>query len=129
MTYQDKEGPVALAEGEEQKKPPEINSEEDVPFPSGQQSVAIEDSEPMDENLNNTDDLQAQIIRFKYRTGRKVLYAAMAAMAALALIDLAASAQPPIESELINNAFEAFKLITMTVLGFIFGANDTTRTN
>ena len=48
-----------------------------------------------------------------------VLFTAMGGMMALVLLDVFFT----LRSELVSNAFEVFKLVTVTVLGYIFGAN------
>ncbi len=58
--------------------------------------------------------------RLRFQTGLAVLFTAMGAMAALVLADTALGGS---ESGLIGNAFEAFKLIAVTVLGYIFGTD------
>ena len=65
---------------------------------------------------------QASLRRLKFETGLIVLFAAMAAMAALAVMSMFISGQGDGETTLLTNAFEAFKLIAVTVLGYIFGA-------
>ena len=57
--------------------------------------------------------------RVRQDTGFAVLFTAMGAMMALVLMDVFFT----LRSELVSNAFEAFKLIAVTVLGYIFGAN------
>ncbi len=61
------------------------------------------------------------MVRLRFQTGLAVLFTAMGAMAALVLADMALGGQS--ESGLIGNAFEAFKLIAVTVLGYIFGTD------
>lgn len=100
---------------------PKIKGEEDISF-SGLHIESGEKKQPSD-NLSETDDLNKEITRFRYQTGRRVLYIAMAAMGISVVLDMIASYIPGVESELLTNAFEAFKLITMTVLGYIFGSN------
>ena len=94
------------------KDVPVISSEEDIPF--------LPKSD--DPTLGKEDDINKEITRFRYHTGGKVLYISMAAMGAAVALNLICSICK-VENELITNAFEAFKLITMTVLGYIFGSN------
>lgn len=103
------------------KEIPEIEKEEDIPFPA--QKAFQDPDSPVDKKLNKTDDLSREITRFRYRTGGRVLYIAMAAMGVAVVIDLIALCFGK-QSELVINAFEAFKLITMTVLGYIFGSDN-----
>ncbi len=105
---------------------PEIECEEDVPFPVGMElpsHSASNPSRPLDQKLGETDDLDKEITRFRFFTGRTVLFIAMGAMAIMVLLDIFVSHSLEETSDLIENAFEAFKLITMTVLGYMFGSN------
>ena len=68
------------------------------------------------------DNSSKEITRFRYRTAREVLYIAMGALGISVILDLL-SIWLHLESSLITNAFEAFKLITVTVLGYIFGSH------
>lgn len=106
------------------KEIPEITAEEDAPFPINLSGGGGGDDgrSRIDGNLGQTDSLDKEITRFRYRTGRQVLFAAMALMCVSVGTDLIASALG-LESNLISSAFEAFKLITMTVLGYIFGSS------
>lgn len=103
------------------KEVPEIKGEEDIPFPSNGTRTGTAGA--VDRKLDRTDNLSQEITRFRYRTGGKVLYISMIAMGIAVITDLIASAFG-IENGLVNNAFEVFKLITMTVLGYIFGSNN-----
>lgn len=107
----------------EQRVIPKIKSEVDTPFPI--EGTKQSNQASVDANLAQTDDLDKEITKFKFRTGRKVLYIAMIAMGVAVLCDIIVSGIPNVESNLIDSAFEAFKLITMTVLGYIFGSNNT----
>ena len=60
--------------------------------------------------------------RLRFETGLAVLFAAMGAMIGLVLLDVVLK-NVSAEGTLISNAFEAFKLIAVTVLGYTFGAN------
>lgn len=98
--------------------PPQIRSEIDIPFdgktPSPCQSAAQSD-------LSQTDSLDETITKFKYLTGRKVLFISMGAMGLAVVLSIVLSLLK-IENSLVENAFEVFKLIAMTVLGYIFGS-------
>lgn len=96
---------------------PKIDSEIDVPLDSG---IGI-CSGVRQHNLSKSDSLDEQITKFKYMTGRTVLFVSMGAMGAAVLISIGLSALN-IENSLVENAFEVFKLIAMTVLGYIFGS-------
>lgn len=65
--------------------------------------------------------------RLRFQTGLAVLFTAMGAMVVLVLLDIVISARSQAERTLLSNAFEAFKLIAVTVLGYIFGANQTAK--
>ncbi len=99
---------------------PKIQGDEDEPFFTENQS---EDVDQPDKNLPETDDIGKEITRFRFRTGRSVLYISMSAMGLSVAVDLL-SKKLNLESDLINSAFEAFKLITMTVLGYFFASNN-----
>lgn len=103
------------------KEVPEIKGEEDIPFPSNETRTGTAGA--ADGKLDRTDNLSQEITRFRYRTGGKVLYISMIAMGIAVITDLIASVFG-IENGLVANAFEAFKLITMTVLGYIFGSDN-----
>ena len=106
--------------GNSTKEVPEVLAEEDIPFSRSPDSEANITS---GDKLDKADDLDKEITRFRFRTGKKVLYIAMGAMGIAVVLDLFAAYVLHIESEMVKNAFEAFKLITMTVLGYIFGSN------
>lgn len=65
--------------------------------------------------------------RLRLQSGMAVLFTAMGAMIALVLFDVVFSMRSTAERTLVSNAFEAFKLIAVTVLGYIFGANQTAK--
>ena len=54
-----------------------------------------------------------------------VLYVSMGCMVTLVVLEVIFSMTGAAERALIGNAFEAFKLIAVTVLGYVFGANQT----
>ena len=60
--------------------------------------------------------------RLKFETGLVVLFAAMTAMVALVILDLMVVPRSDGAGTLLTNAFEAFKLIAVTVLGYIFAS-------
>lgn len=100
-------------------EPPKIQSEEDIPFDA---SRNVQENTSQDK-LSKTDSLDDQITRFKYLTGKKVLYISMGAMGAAVIISIILSVLS-VENALVENAFEVFKLIAMTVLGYLFGSNN-----
>lgn len=104
------------------KPVPDIKSEEDIPFPS-HQTAAVTGNSKADSKLEQTDDLDRKLTIFRFETGKKVLYISMTAMGVAVAVDILTKRAFNVDSELVNNAFEAFKLITMTVLGYIFGSN------
>lgn len=99
------------------RTPPRIESEIDIPFGGTLTSY----QEPRQDNLSKTDSLDEQITKFKYMTGKTVLFISMGAMGIAVLISIILSACE-IKNSLVENAFEVFKLIAMTVLGYIFGS-------
>ena len=99
---------------------PEIQGEEDIPFDSN--GNASENYSQ--DKLSKTDSLDDQITKFKYLTGREVLYISMGAMGLAVILSIILS-MLEIENALLENAFEVFKLIAMTVLGYLFGSNKT----
>ncbi len=60
--------------------------------------------------------------RLRLQNGMAVLFAAMGAMVALVVLE---AVLPADRATLVSDAFEAFKLIAVTVLGYVFGANQT----
>ncbi|MCI9449599.1 MAG: hypothetical protein HFE30_05025 [Clostridiales bacterium] len=91
---------------------PEIIDEEDKSFGS---------SSP-DTTLGAEDNLDKEITKFRYFTGRNIIYTSMLAMIVLVAADCTISSFG-LSNNLVDNAFETFKLITMTVLGYMFGSN------
>lgn len=75
------------------------------------------------EQTQSTAPFRRSFRRLRFETGLAVLFTAMGVMVALVLFDTALSARGVAGSTLVSNAFEAFKLIAVTVLGYIFGAN------
>lgn len=65
-------------------EPPKIQSEEDIPFDA---SRNVQENTSQDK-LSKTDSLDDQITRFKYLTGKKVLYISMGAMGAAVIISI-----------------------------------------
>lgn len=125
MTHPDDMGEKGAVASKEPmlKAIPEITGEEDAPFPVNSSGGGKGGGRSrIDGNLGQTDNLDKEITRFRYRTGRQVLFVAMALMCVAVGTDLFASAFG-LENNLISSAFEAFKLITMTVLGYIFGSS------
>lgn len=97
--------------------PPQIESEVDIPF--GGVCASYQGSSQ--DRLSKTDSLDEQITKFKYMTGKTVLFISMGAMGIAVIISIILSALN-IQNSLVENAFEVFKLIAMTVLGYIFGS-------
>lgn len=129
MTIPDSDVLDAPLENTHQRTIPTIMHEEDVPFPVNVDGTSAMPTKPVDKKLNETDDLDKEITRFRFATGRTVLYIAMSAMGIMVLLDLIVSHFWAVERDLIGSAFEAFKLITMTVLGYIFGSSGSNGTN
>ena len=77
------------------------------------------------ERAEDQEACRRSLRRLRLQNGMAVLFTAMGAMVALVLLDVAFSMGGGAERTLIQNAFEAFKLIAVTVLGYVFGANQT----
>ena len=103
-------------ENNEPKVVPVITSSsaEDAPFAS-----ADPFAKEMDKKLNTSENIDDEIKRAKHQTGRVVLYVAMGVMVLMVILSLCSG-----EKSLVEGAFEAFKLIAMTVLGFIFASEN-----
>lgn len=101
-----------------EKELPTIEREEDRPFPG---EINADGTIPPDNDLGKTEKLKNQITVFRLLVGKNVLYISFGAMGVAAIIDLISSAAGS-GSELVASAFEAFKLIAMTVLGYVFGS-------
>lgn len=97
--------------------PPQIKIEEDIPFDGSH--VPCQGSHS--NSLSQTDSLDDEITKFKYLTGRTVLFVSMGAMGIAVIVSIILSCFN-VENTLVENAFEVFKLIAMTVLGYIFGS-------
>ena len=112
-------------QSDEQKNkstPPEIISEEDMPFDSS----TTEDTEdgisvqkPKDTSLS-AEKPAKDMDSLKFTLGSSTLGWCIFLMIVCVIISLW---QP--DNELVKNGFEAFKLIVMTILGYIFGSNNT----
>lgn len=96
---------------------PQIRSEVDIPF----EGVPASYQGSRQGSLTKTDSLDEEITKFKYMTGKTVLFISMIAMGIAVLVSIILSFFE-IENTLVSNAFEVFKLIAMTVLGYIFGS-------
>ena len=70
------------------------------------------------------EDCSRSLRRLRLQNGMAVLFTAMGAMIAMVVLDAVLS-RVGAEGTLAASAFEAFKLIAVTVLGYIFGANQT----
>jgi len=119
MIIADKTQEVGVSSEEYQRDKPEIKQELDVPF-------GIEDK------CNNTKNQRSETIgileisqqehehwisNLKYSTAKKLIYICIGGIALFALIDAFFN----LNSSMFNSAFEVFKLIAMTVLGYTFG--------
>ena len=95
---------------------PAIEEEEDRPFPAGGNVI--------DSELDATEDVDNAFKQRKFLTGTAVLFVAMGLMCLFVVMDVVFSLNGNAERNLINSAFEAFKLIAMTVLGYLFGSSN-----
>lgn len=103
--------------------PPEIDSEEDIPFESNTDEGNINDKD----SAHKTKDTSLSVEKLtkdldfkKFNLGSATLGWCIFLMMLCIFISL----WKP-DNELVNNGFEAFKLIVMTILGYIFGSNNT----
>ena len=96
-----------------EKIPPEIVEEEDEPFASSDNTARKEDLE-----LTCDKHTPADIDWRKLSIGSNTLGWCVALMFACVILSLF---KP--DNKLVSDAFEAFKLIVTTVLGYIFGSN------
>lgn len=96
-----------------EKTPPEVVMEEDVPFQkeNGGPDHAMEDLST-EENINDKFNWK------KLSIGSSALGWCMFLMLFCVVLSMISP-----ENDLIRDAFEAFKLIALTVMGFIFGSN------
>ncbi len=90
---------------------PEITEEQDVPFNP-------EDMPDFSEKKDTLATKDAPLDRMKFKLGSNMLGWCLFLMMICVFISL----WKP-DNTLVNNAFEAFKLIVMTILGYIFGTN------
>ena len=98
---------------------PVIKEEEDRPFPT--------DGNVIDSELDATEDVDNEFKQRKFLTGTAVLFVAMGLMCLFVVMDVVFSLNGNAERTLINSAFEAFKLIAVTVLGYLFGSSNMNR--
>lgn len=111
----------------DRRSPPKIECEQDIPFVK-ESEVKLEPQSLVskflpDEKLSKVKDISKEITWFRFKTGRSVLFVSMIIMCLIVWTDLKTS-NTEMHSDLLENAFEAFKLITMTVLGYIFGSDN-----
>lgn len=93
-----------------EKKPPTILEEEDTPF--------SDDDGKSDDELAKDTHAQNDIDWRKLSIGSSTLGWCVFLMFLCVVISLFVP-----DNEMLDSAFEAFKLIVMTVLGYIFGSN------
>lgn len=96
---------------ENEKQVPEIDSEEDTPFPERNTIPTHSTPEELKETQTSMEDK-------KFSLGSNILGWCLGIMLVLVFLSMFQN-----DNALINNAFEAFKLIVMTILGYIFGSN------
>lgn len=92
-----------------EKQPPEILQEEDAPFDNGPHSG---------DNLPKVKDADKQLNLRRFNLGSSILGWCLFLM----VVCICLSIWKP-DNELVRNGFEAFKLIVMTILGYMFGSN------
>lgn len=94
-----------------EKTPPAITSEEDAPLNSLQET----------DELSKEKNAINQMDKLKFSLGSSTLGWCLALMMLCVVLSLGWP-----DNTLVQNAFEAFKLIVMTILGYIFGSKTTT---
>jgi len=109
-------------EQQNESTPPEIVSEEDIPFDSNttkdtKDEISVQ--KPEDISLS-AEKLAKDLDSLKFTLGSSTLGWCIFLMMLCVIISL----WKP-DNELVKNGFEAFKLIVMTILGYIFGSNNT----
>lgn len=100
-----------LDDDDVEKTPPEIISNEDIPF-------HIDGTTTQTEDLSQEEDIDSKFNWKKLSIGSSALGWCIALMFFCVIISLFKT-----DNELVKDAFEAFKLIVLTVLGYIFGTN------
>lgn len=101
-----------MMEQSEERKPVEINSAEEEPLTSKDDEGKNDNALSKDRDTENNLDLK------KFSLGSATLGWCIFLM----LLCIVLSFWKP-DNELLKNGFEAFKLIAMTILGYIFGSN------
>lgn len=108
---------ATLTEAEEVSAPervaPVVDQEEDVPLHSESAS-----SWPRTEDLSQIESVKDKMNWKKLNVGSTTLYACIGIMFICILLSLC---HP--ENTFIETAFDAFKMIAVSVLGYIFGSN------
>ena len=110
-----------ICEHDSLNQKPQITEEEDRPFPgavsfSSDGSPKIQDV-PSVMKLNDQKHSQ-DVDNFKNKTGKHILYVCLGAMALAAIAD----AIFHIESSIFTSAFEVTKVVSTTILGYLFGS-------
>lgn len=101
--------------------PPEIDSLEDVPFdldPADNAISGVANTQPKDTSLSKEKNAKESMDTRKFMLGSTTLGWCIFLMFLCIIISLWAP-----ENELVKSGFETFKLIIMTILGYIFGSN------
>lgn len=101
-----------------EKQPPDIIGEEDLPFDRTLEPVKPGD--PSGKKPAKEKDAENRLENKKFSLGSTTLGWCIALMVGCILLSI----KWP-ESELAVSGFEAFKLIVMTILGYMFGSNTT----
>lgn len=86
-------------------------------------SMSSNKEDSSDKNIEDNTETEKDATRIKYKIGREVLFFAMVAMLVFVFTDLIAISISR-DSGLVEKAFDAFKIITMTVLGYMFGSSN-----
>lgn len=98
-----------------EKAPPDILEEEDTPLHSAESGEGEKEDRKLSKEKNALNLLDNQ----KFHLGSTTLGWCIVLMLACICLSL----RWP-DNELVQSGFEAFKLIVMTILGYIFGSNN-----
>lgn len=95
-------------------------------FEKKERKKSMDTQTPQSSKSNNTKkESDEDVVSTKYKHAKEVLFFSMIVMCVAVAADIMVSvAFKDVKNDLINSAFEAFKLITMTVLGYVFGSGD-----
>lgn len=99
-----------------EKEPPKILSEEDVPL--NEPPVGLSLTDKSSDDLSKVKDTPGSLDIRKFSLGSTTLGWCIFLM----FVCVVAAIWKP-DNELVKNGFEAFRIIIMTILGYIFGSS------